>query len=170
MVADPEVLVRLTRLASELDHDWAALRARAAEIASLSERWQREGSLPRPEMVLVAVNLHGWYTALETGLERIARSLDQTVPTGNAWHTELVAQMQLDVKGLRPAVLPMAAELHELRKFRHFFRNAYVLELDPGKLQQRAADLLRIEATMSASLDKFLAFVRDAIEAVVKAD
>jgi hypothetical protein len=95
---------------------------------------------------LVAVNLHGWYTALETALERVARLLDQTVPDGGSWHLDLLAQMRLEVPGVRPAIIPESVmpELHELRKFRHFCRNAYALDLDAAMVRQRAADLLRV--------------------------
>ena len=69
MVAEPEAVVRLTRLRTELAADCAAMKARASEVAQLSDRWDKSGSLGRPELVLLAVNLHGWYTALETALE-----------------------------------------------------------------------------------------------------
>jgi hypothetical protein len=146
MVSDPEVVVRLTRLTKELDTDMSALDARGREIGELIQAWATAGCLPRPELVLLAVNLHGWYTALETALERVARLLDQTVPAGNTWHVDLLAQMQVEIPGLRPCVVPSATvpELHELRKFRHFFRNAYVLDLDPTLVRQRAEALLRI--------------------------
>jgi len=146
MVAETEAVVRLTRLKTDLTGDRAAMDARESEVAELVGRWDQAGSLGRPELVLIAVNLHGWYTALETALERVARLLDQTVPDGGSWHLDLLAQMQLEVPGVRPAIVPegFTPELHELRKFRHFFRNAYALELDAALVRQRAADLLRV--------------------------
>ena len=65
--------------------------------------------------------------------------------------------MQLEVPGVRPAIIPASimSELHELRKFRHFFRNAYALDLDATLVRQRAADLLRVcgpEAAAMAAL------------------
>ena len=106
MVSDPEVVVRLARLTKELDADTAALDARGREIGELTQAWATAGGLARPELVLLAVNLHGWYTALETALERVARLLDQTVPAGNTWHVDLLAQMQVEIPGLRPSVVP----------------------------------------------------------------
>jgi hypothetical protein len=134
--------------------DRAALEARAAETAELMGRWDTDGRLGRPELVLLAVNLHGWYTALETALERVARLLDQSVPEGGSWHIDLLAQMKLDVPGVRPAVLPEMAmqALHELRKFRHFFRNAYVLDLDPVLVHQRSSDLVRVSLPVADGL------------------
>jgi len=69
MVRDPDVLVRLRRLQAEIAVDVTALRERDRETRDLSARWDAEGGLQRAELVLTAVNLHGWYTALETGLE-----------------------------------------------------------------------------------------------------
>ena len=91
--------------------------------------------MPRDKTIVLAVNLHAYYTALETALERIARLLDESVPAGPTWHVYLVSQMSTEIPSVRPAVLPggAGAELHELRKFRHFFRSAYVLELDPAR-------------------------------------
>jgi len=154
MVSEPEPVVRLTRLRVELAADCAAMDARSAEVAELVDRWDKGGSLGRPELVLLAVNLHGWYTALETALERVARLLDRSSPEGGSWHIDLPAQMKLDMPGVRPAVIPEQAVqgLHELRKFRHFFRSAYVLDLDEAQVRQRAAELLQVDRPMATAL------------------
>lgn len=165
MVAEPEAVVRLTRLRAELHSDSVAMQARADEAADLSLRWDHAGALSRAELVLLAVNLHGWYTALETALERIGRLLDQSVPEGEAWHADLIAQMQLEVPGVRPAVIPKGVEsgLRELRRFRHFFRNAYVLDLDPVRVRERTADLLAISSPVAAGLAAAEAHVHAAL-------
>ena len=161
MVAEPEAVVRLTRLRTELAADCAAMKARASEVAQLSDQWDKSGSLGRPELVLLAVNLHGWYTAFETALEPVARLLDQSTPEGGSWHVDLLAQMKLDIPGVRPSVIPEAAmqALHELRKFRHFFRNAYVLDLDPQQVRQRAVDLLHADPPLADAMSNLQAHV-----------
>jgi hypothetical protein len=166
MTNEPDVAVRLSRLATELAIDLEALRARHAEVSSVLDATERERPLTRTELLVVAVNLHGWYTGLETALERIARLLDQTVPSGAAWHTELISQMQVEVRGLRPAALPAspARELHELRRFRHFFRNAYVLDFDPERLGARAADLRRVHQPVTLRLEALLAHIRAVLD------
>jgi hypothetical protein len=166
MVAEPELVVRLTRLRTEVQSDRAAMQARADEAAQLIDRWDREGALGRPEIVLLAVNLHGWYTALEAALERIGRLLDQSVPEGESWHADLVAQMQLEVPGVRRAVIPkdVDAGLRDLRRFRHFFRNAYVLDLDPTLVRQRATDLFRVRGPVAAGLAALETHLRAAID------
>ena len=171
MVRDPEVVVRLRRLQAEISVEIAALKAREEETLDLAARWDVDGGLSRPELVLVAVNLHGWYTALESGLERVARLLDQSLPAGASWHVDLIEQMRLDVPGLRPALLEAGsvAALHELRKFRHFFRNAYVLELDPAKVRARVGDLASIAPSVMAGLDRFERELTRAIQEMVNA-
>jgi len=99
------VLTRLSRLRTDLALDVAALVDREAETQQLLARWRSEGTLPRAELVLVAVNIHGYYTALETALERVARLLDEELPSGPSWHHELLEQMRVPVAGLRPAVV-----------------------------------------------------------------
>jgi hypothetical protein len=37
------------------------------------------------------VALHGWYTALETALGRVTRTIDATVPEGQSSHRDLLS-------------------------------------------------------------------------------
>jgi hypothetical protein len=157
VAGDPQLLSRLSRLLAEVTIDAKALAARAEETGSLLARWRTEGILGRADLMLVAANLHGYYTALETLCERVARQLDDNVPTGPTWHVDLLSQMQIEVPGLRPRVLAATVidDLHELRKFRHFFRNAYVLEFDPALVRGHAERLDRIHARVADTLAGF---------------
>jgi hypothetical protein len=153
---DTAGLARLARLLREYDVDLAALGARAAESAEVLPRLSLPGP-SRADVVLLAANLHGYYTALETLLGRVAGLFDQEVPRGASRHMELLEQMLTDVPGLRPALLPASVmpDLHELRKFRHFFRNAYVLDLDVDKIRGHAERLSRLDPPLRASLEGF---------------
>jgi hypothetical protein len=135
-MTDRATATRLARLAVEVRVDLGALEARAAEIVTLLNEWARDGCLDRPSLVLVAANLHGWYTGLETLLERVARRRGSG--RAGAWHVELLSQAAVAVPGVRPAILPPAVvgDLHELRRFRHFFRNAYGLDLNPARVRE----------------------------------
>jgi hypothetical protein len=167
MAADPQALTRLARLRSEVAIDAQALAARTGEVAGLLANWRRT-PLGRAELMLVAVNLHGYYTALETLLERVARLLDEHVPEGPSWHVDLLAQMQVEIPGLRPpAIDPTVVEdLHELRKFRHFFRNAYVLDLDPEHVRRHADRLERIRLPVAAAIDRLLSHIDRTVQAL----
>jgi len=171
MPVEPAVLSRLARLGVEMDADRVALTTRARETVDLLERWGREGTLSRESLIVLAVNLHGWYTALETLLERAARLFDQSVPSGPAWHVDLLAQMAVDVPSLRPALLEARAlaDLHELRRFRHFFRNAYVLDLDPARVRGQAERLRDVRPSVDAALDRFGDHVRAVLASLAAA-
>ncbi len=170
MVRDPQLLARLARLSAEIAVDTAALVARASETATLLESWGANATMGRAELTLVAANLHGYYTALETLCERIARQLDENVPTGASWHADLLSQMQVEVPGLRPRVVPsdVVGDLHELRKFRHFFRNAYVLDFDPALVRSHAERLGRIHRRIASTLADFEAHLQRTIRALAQ--
>ena len=122
MVRDPQLVARLARLSSEVAIDAAALSARSTETDGLLRAWPKGSPLARAELMLIAANLHGYYTALETLCERVARQLDEVVPQGASWHADLLSQMQIEVPGLSPRVVPteVVGELHELQKFQVF--------------------------------------------------
>jgi len=165
MAPEPRTLSRLSRLLADTARDAEALDARHAELRGQIPRWTE--SPTRADLVVAAVDVHAWYTGLETLLERVARLLDEDVPTGPAWHAELLAQMRVEVPAVRPAVLPEGAvpDLEELRKFRHFFRNAYAVELDAELVRAQAERVLAIHAEVASALRTFTAHleaVRDA--------
>ncbi len=170
MNAEPAALTRLARLRREMDVDRSALEARAAEAQELLGAWSRSGSLPRPELIVLAVNLHGYYTALEAIFERVAKLLDEEMPTGPYWHLELIEQMRTAVPGLRPEILPgsVVEDLQELRKFRHFFRNAYVLDLDPAAVRGHAERLGRIHPDVVSHLATFRAHLDGMLDALTR--
>jgi hypothetical protein len=157
--------LKLVRLRKELAADIASLRRIEAELNELLAAWPTKAT-DRASLALAAVDLHGWYTGWETALERIARAVDQSVPAGVDWHTELLRQAMTDIPGLRPAVLAehLLGELEELRKFRHFFRHAYRVELDGSKLFAHMERVRAIAPAIHGDLARFDDFLRASIE------
>jgi hypothetical protein len=170
MAGDAQMLTRLARLAAEMAVDAHALAQRAGETRALLDVWRKKATLARADLMLVAVNLHGYYTALETLCERIARQLDENVPSGPTWHVDLLPQMQIEIPGLRPRVIDPAVidDLHELRKFRHFFRNAYVLEFDPALVCGHAERLDRIDGSIAATVAGFRAHLDGVVQVLTR--
>jgi hypothetical protein len=169
MTPVPGLATRLARLRAEVATDLAALLARAEEMAGLVARWPADArTLDRRDLVVGAVVVHAWYTALETLLERVARLLDESTPTGAAWHAELVSQMSVEVPGLRGAVIDgaLGPDLAELRKFRHFFRNAYVLTFDADRVHEHGQRLLRVHPQVRGGVERLLAHI-EALQAEV---
>jgi hypothetical protein len=137
--------------------DTKALHDRHEEITSLL-------ALPEPsrsDLLVLGVNLHAYYTALKTLLERVARLVDEDVPSAATWHRDLLLQMRIDLPGLRPAVIPLQTlpDLDELRKFRHFFRNAYVLDMDRERTLGHGERVLRVHPPLASSVERFFQHV-----------
>jgi hypothetical protein len=133
----PEALATLRR---EMANDLTALTAVAQKIRTTPERLRAEA--PAASLVVVAFEIHNYYSVSENLMRRVAVAFENALdPT--EWHKQLLARMALDIPGIRPALIdaPLRASLDELRKFRHFFRNAYDRELDRAKV----ADVLQIQ-------------------------
>lgn len=74
-------------------------------------------------LIAQAYRLHNIYNACENMFRNIATVFENR----DAWHSELLQRMTLDLLPLRPAVIDDLAyeKLDELRRFRYFFRTAY---------------------------------------------
>jgi len=102
--------------------------------------------------------LHCFYNGIENILKRAACELDQKVPVGPSWHSELLDQMS-QASGARPALASQALRdrLDDYLGFRHVFRHAYTFDLEWEKM---AGLVLQAEpklAKLEADLDVFLA-------------
>lgn len=70
------------------------------------------------------------YGAVESALERVARSVEGGLPTGRDWQVALLESMALDIEGVRPRVL--SQESRPLRGS-GIFRHAHAVSLEtPG--------------------------------------
>lgn len=92
-------------------------------------------NLSLAELDSLGYSLHNIYNALENSFEQISLSFENHVRDRTRWHRELLEKMFLDIKPLRPAVLPdqLRSILADLLGFRHLFRHAYELKLNQAK-------------------------------------
>ncbi len=116
----------------------------------------------------VALNLHGFYAGLERILEVIADGVDQSKPAGANWHRELIQQLTVEIRGIRPAVLSAATRdrLDRYRGFRHVVRHVYTFNLDP---QQIELLIQHLPVTMAQVSQELMAFA-DVLEAIALAE
>jgi hypothetical protein len=156
--------VELAALLSEIDEARHRMAALAEEIGNVDPGG--DGDPSRAILALLAVDLHSWYSALESLLERILAAVDGSTPTGKALHAELLRQASRPLEGIRPAILAPQrfADIDELRKFRHFFRRAYALDLRHDKLRRSLEPFVHVHRDIDADLAQFADFVRKLID------
>ena len=105
----------------------------------------------------MAYKLHNLYCAYEELFEIVADFFENQIE-GIRYHINLLRRMKLYIEGIRPNLISedVYLLLDELRKFRHFFRHAYGVELDPGKVERIAEIAIKIESLFEKDLNKFL--------------
>ncbi len=111
----------------------------------------------------VALNLHGFYSGLERIFEMISRRLDQSLPSSEVWHRDLLFQMGREIQGVRPAVISQehADRLDEFRRFRHLVRNVYTMNLMPDRMSKLISVLPNLWSQLRAELMAFADFTKD---------
>jgi len=102
--------------------------------------------------------LHDLYTGMESIFEKIARELEGGVPKGPDWHRDLLEDMTLEIRNLRPAVIDdsLKKDLNEYLRFRHLFRSLYGFELDRSRMQPLAEHFDEVLEKFEYQIRKFL--------------
>ena len=128
---------RVLAAAADIARDWDAVEAQCARAQDV------DAAASAPNAAYVAVALDHAYQAFESLLVRVERMLDLPARTGERWHAEILRDACLPIDGLRPALVPQEAQRawQHILAFRHFFRHAYRVELEPAKLATNAAHL-----------------------------
>ena len=148
----------------------ARIRGEVPELGRAVERafkaWLKTRAPAEDQEVYVdsaALNIHGFYSALERVFELIARHVDQSLPSGQTWHRDLLHQMGEDLAGARPAVISedSSLALDELRRFRHLVRNVYTVDLKPEKMEGLMSDLCATWAGVRGELLAFADFLAE---------
>lgn len=143
---------RITQILADIDR----IAQRAELLMSKARSSGDEGYLDG-----VALNLHSFYTAIESLFEDIARTVDGALPEGANWHQELLLQMSAELKGSRPAVIRRSTRncLDDYRAFRHLVRNVYSFNLRPKRLSDLVDALRSCFSDVRHDLDEFSRFL-----------
>lgn len=113
---------------------------------------------PTPiELSALATFLHSFYSGIENSLKRIAVEIDGGLPSGDAWHRQLLTSMANPTDG-RPPVL--SSNLHEIVSeylaFRHFFRQTYSFHFEWSKMADLVVKAERTMKQFEMELDEFI--------------
>lgn len=111
-----------------------------------------------------AFHVNNFYSAVEDLLRIVAAAFENNISDASRWHSELIDRMTLTITGVRPPLLTRetALLLHRLRGFRHFFRHAYRVELDPDEVLANVARAREVHPLLQADVERFLGQLRTA--------
>ena len=136
-----------------------------AAIYSELERRPLAADTDDDTLIVIAYHLHNLYNVFENIFQSIAAVFENSVDDVGRWHAQLLERMRLDVMPLRPAIIDDVAydALDELRRFRHLFRHAYSVQLDPLRLQLVMRKALALKAAYAAQLEQFVDFLQSLV-------
>lgn len=125
MIARNKLIVVRRYIANEIDN----LNKVQNEISVFSPTIGEEPS--SVEIRASASMLVDFYKGVEKIFEKIARNIDQQLPKGEFWHSELLRQMSQEFGSARPPIVTQALSkrLDEYLRFRHLARNVYGFHL-----------------------------------------
>jgi hypothetical protein len=165
----PQELARanLHALLAEVTEAQERLRQAADEIAALDPGGAATAPA-RATVALLAVDLHSYYTLLESLLERVVVALEGQTPGGPSSHAALLKHASRSLETVRPALVRAASldALDELRRFRHLFRHAYAFDLSFAKMRPALAALGAVHRDIDEDLTQLTAFLRRLIEEI----
>lgn len=100
--------------------------------------------------------VHDFYTGAENIFHAIASSIDENIPSGMSWHTELLNQMTLNIEGLRSPIISKetAKMLDEYLRFRHLFRKRYGFDLEWTNIKRLLKKMPAVYAAIERDIDK----------------
>ncbi len=138
-------------------------------VTAALRHWERASTRPEDQdayLNSVALNLHGFYNGIERLLELIAVDLDGAALGGDAWHAELLRQVELEIPSLRPAVISRETRqrLDEYRRFRHRVRNIYAANINASQLEPLVSGLAATWEALKSELAAFADYL-DSLDA-----
>jgi hypothetical protein len=109
-----------------------------------------------------AFEINRIYNILGKAFERLCETFENHLVKTGRYHDTLIERVTLDLQGIRPAFLPAEAvrDVRELKGFRHLFRHAYDLDLDPVRVTAAADNAARCVRSFDDWCAAFLATVR----------
>ncbi len=151
-------------LAGRIDNELGELKKIKERIDRAWKKYNREND----EFYLdsVALNLHDYYSSLERIFEMVANEIDESIPQGASWQQEMVKQMTIKIKKVRPALISKEIEekLDEYRGFRHIVRNVYTYNFSSEKIARLVDELDDLNNQFVEEIKIFIDFLEEVAE------
>jgi len=143
-------------------------RAVQADLDSIARLYAEIGQpdlpedAPQDQLIVLSYRLHNLYNAFENIFRNVAAVFENHVDEAAGRHAQLLRHMRLDLTPVRPALIDESAyeKLDELRRFRHLFRSAYGVQLDPERLRLVLPKAVQLRRIYLPQMESFLGFVR----------
>ncbi len=109
------------------------------------------------DLAALGYTIHNIYNLMENYFLRVAKFFENNIDQ-DGWHRNLTDRMALNIPEIRPALLEPEdlSSLHDLRSFRHVFRNIYQGQLNEEKLLEVNRGVPDTIARFSDSHTRFL--------------
>ena len=161
----------IKRLAAHLKSDLATsleLANQAYEFASKVEDFSVDEK--NPYIYAVAVTLQHFYTSLETAFKRVVKEMEGNLPQGESWHRDLLEEVCLEIKGVRPELISIEIkkELDRIRRFRHVVRHGYEYDLDWIQISPLIKILEEIIPELKKNFKEFNSFLFELADKIEK--
>jgi Uri superfamily endonuclease len=141
------------------------LATAAREVARVAEHAASSTVAASTRSVLAGWHLNRFYSAVESLHERVAKTFDGQLPTGERWHMDLLDRMATDLGELRPAVITegLRADLALYLEFRHVYRHIYRADLELEPMRHLLDRLESVHAAWVTEVERFLAYTETVI-------
>lgn len=124
--------------------------------ADLLER-ARKSTPDLVDVTAIASVLHSFYNGLENIFLSIVKGIDEDVPVGSQWHSDLLRRMTESTKNRGPVLTAeMARRLTDYLAFRHFYRHSYSFFLEWNKVKELVTPLAEVWEQTKGELQLFL--------------
>lgn len=110
------------------------------------------------ELSAMATFLHNFYSGIENIMKRVALSMDDDLPSGSSWHTDLLKRMGISIAGKRKIVFSEDTinGLTDYLSFRHLFIHSYGFELKWSKMHLLVESIKIVFNQVKKDIEKFL--------------
>lgn len=145
------------KVTSQIEFEIEQIDTLLESYAALLERAQ-QGKPNLIEQTALASVLHSFYNGIENIFLRIAKQIDDEVPSGERWHQDLLQQMAKRSLA-RKAVLSARLKNHlaDYLGFRHFFRHSYSFFLEWEEMEKLVTPLADVWQQVKKEINRFVA-------------
>jgi len=146
----------IRRLQSEINQEILSLEALLRELETLKPRLAQK-EISNLDLRAAGSILHDFYNGVENIFRRVAEELNGGLPAGEDWHKQLLTDMSLDVKGVRPPLVSedLKLKLQKYLGFYHIFRNVYGFHLEQEQIKVMVKEFPRILSWLRREIAAF---------------